>query len=148
MDIVLQQQLKRNNMRLISVVMGEENNKIRNQDTISLLNYGFSNFKLETVLKRDENLGKIKIKSGKDEYANLKLKTDAVDLVNILEKNKYNYKITKNKVSAPLKVGDTVGTLTIYANDIKIKDIELTVDKDIKRANYFDYFKKKHKIFY
>lgn len=138
---------KRNNMRLISVVMGEENNKIRNQDTISLLNYGFSNFKLETVLKRDENLGKIKIKSGKDEYANLKLKTDAVDLVNILEKNKYNYKISKNKVSAPLKVGDTVGTLTIYANDIKIKDIELTVDKDIKRANYFDYFKRNIKYF-
>ena len=27
---------KRNNLRLISVVMGEENNKIRNQDTISL----------------------------------------------------------------------------------------------------------------
>ena len=134
-------------MRLISVVMGEENNKIRNQDTISLLNYGFSNFKLETVLKRDENLGKIKIKSGKAEYANLKLKTDAVDLVNILEKNKYNYKITKNKVSAPLKVGDTVGTLTIYANDIKIKDIELTVDKDIKRANYFDYFKRNIKYF-
>lgn len=138
---------KRNNMRLISVVMGEENNKIRNQDTISLLNYGFSNFKIETILKSDADLGKIHIKSGKSEYAKLKLMNDAVDLVNILEQNKYNYKITKDKVSAPLKVGDKVGTLNIYANDIKIKDYDLTIDKDIKKAEYFDYLKRNIKYF-
>lgn len=138
---------KRNNMRLISVVMGEENNKIRNQDTISLLNYGFSNFKIETILKSDADLGKIHIKSGKSEYAKLKLMNDAVDLVNILEQNKYNYKITKDKVSAPLKVGDKVGTLNIYANDIKIKDYDLTIDKDIKKAGYFDYLKRNIKYF-
>lgn len=139
---------KRNNMRLISVVMGEENNKIRNQDTIALLNYGFSNFKIETILKSDADLGKINIKSGKSEYAKLKLMNDAVDLVNILEQNKYNYKITKDKVSAPLKVGDKVGSLIIYANDIKIKDYDLTIDKDIKKAGYFDYLKRNIKYFF
>ena len=138
---------KRNNMRLISVVMGEENNKIRNQDTIALLNYGFSNFKIETILKSDADLGKIHIKSGKSEYAKLKLMNDAVDLVNILEQNKYNYKITKDKVSAPLKFGDKVGTLSIYANDIKIKDYDLTIDRDIKKAGYFDYLKRNIKYF-
>ncbi len=139
---------KRNNMRLISVVMGEENNKIRNQDTIALLNYGFSNFKIETILKSDADLGKINIKSGKSEYAKLKLMNDAVDLVNILEQNKYNYKIIKDKVSAPLKVGDKVGSLIIYANDIKIKDYDLTIDKDIKKAGYFDYLKRNIKYFF
>lgn len=139
---------KRNNMRLISVVMGEENNKIRNQDTIALLNYGFSNFKIETILKSDADLGKINIKSGKSEYAKLKLMNDAVDLVNILEQNKYNYKIIKDKISAPLKVGDKVGSLIIYANDIKIKDYDLTIDKDIKKAGYFDYLKRNIKYFF
>ena len=139
---------KRNNMRLISVVMGEENNKIRNQDTIALLNYGFSNFKIETILKSDADLGKINIKSGKSEYAKLKLMNDAVDLVNILEQNKYNYKIIKDKVSAPLKVGDKVGSLIIYANDIKIKEYDLTIDKDIKKAGYFNYLKRNIKYFF
>ena len=138
---------KRNNLRLISVVMGEENNKIRNQDTISLLNYGFSNFKLETIKKKEEVLGKIKINFGNIEYADLKLKEDAVDLVNILEQNKYNYKVVKNKVNAPIKVGDTVGSLIIYANDIKVKEVDLTIDKDIKKANYFDYLKRNFKYF-
>ena len=127
--------------------MGEENNKIRNQDTISLLNYGFSNFKLETIKKKEEVLGKIKINFGNIEYADLKLKEDAVDLVNILEQNKYNYKIVKNKVNAPIKVGDTVGSLIIYANDIKVKEVDLTIDKDIKKANYFDYLKRNFKYF-
>ncbi len=139
---------KRNNMRLISVVMGEENNKIRNQDTIALLNYGFSNFKIETILKSDADLGKINIKSGKSENAKLKLMNDAVDLVNILEQNKYNYKITRDKVSAPLKVGDKAGSLIIYANDIKIKEYDLTIDKDIKKAGYFDYLKRNIKYFF
>lgn len=138
---------KRNNMRLISVVMGEENNKIRNQDTISLLNYGFSNFKIETIVKKDEYLGQIKIKSGKEEYANLKLKEDAVDLVNILEENKYNYKIEKDKVSAPINIGNSVGKLIIYENDLKIKEYDLTIDKNIKKANIFDYIKRNIKYF-
>lgn len=138
---------KRNNMRLISVVMGEENNKIRNQDTISLLNYGFSNFKIESIVNKETYLGKIKIKSGKYEETNLKLKEDAVDLVNILEENKYTYKIEKDKVSAPIKRGDKVGTLNIYVNDLKIKDYDLTVDMNIDKANYFDYLKRNIKYF-
>lgn len=138
---------KRNNMRLISVVMGEENNKIRNQDTISLLNYGFSNFKIESIVNKETYLGKIKIKSGKYEENNLKLKEDAVDLVNILEENKYTYKIEKDKVSAPIKRGDKVGTLNIYVNDLKIKNYDLTVDMNIDKANYFDYLKRNIKYF-
>ena len=102
----------------------------------------------ETILKSDADLGKINIKSGKSEYAKLKLMNDAVDLVNILEQNKYNYKITKDKVSAPLKVGDKVGSLIIYANDIKIKEYDLTIDKDIKKAGYFDYLKRNIKYFF
>ena len=38
---------KRNNMRLISVVMKEPTPQTRNSETINLLNYGFSNYKVK-----------------------------------------------------------------------------------------------------
>lgn len=129
---------KRGNMRLISVVMGEENNQIRNQDTISLLNYGFSNYKMETILKSGENVGTIKVKFGKKKSVDLILKSDCKDLVSSLEKNDYSYEIVKNEIKAPVKVGDVVGTINLYSNGTKINTFELTVKEDVRKANFFE----------
>lgn len=125
---------KRGNMRLISVVMGESDNKIRNQDIMTLLNYGFSNFKLETVVDQNANLGTVEIKFGKKEKVKVKLKSDAVDLVNIQENNNYSYEVLKNKIKAPIKKGDVVGKVNIYANDTKVNEIDLIIDEDINKA--------------
>jgi len=125
---------KRGNMRLISVVMGESDNKIRNQDIMTLLNYGFSNFKLETVVDPNANLGTVEIKFGKKEKVKVKLKSDAVDLVNIQENNNYSYEVLKNKIKAPIKKGDVVGKVNIYANDTKVNEIDLIIDEDINKA--------------
>lgn len=133
---------KRNGMRLISVVMGEESNKIRNQDTMELLNYGFSNYKLETIVDDSTKLGSITIKFGDKESVKLKLKENATDLVNILEDNNYSYAIEKNKIEAPVKVGDVVGKLHIYANDLKISSVDLTVSEDVDKANIFILYKR------
>ncbi len=126
---------KRGNMRLISVVMGESDNKIRNQDIMTLLNYGFSNFKLETVVDPNANLGTVEIKFGKKEKVKVKLKSDAVDLVNIQENNNYSYEVLKNKIKAPIKKGDVVGKVNIYANDTKVNEIDLIIDEDINKAD-------------
>ena len=128
---------KRNGMRLISVVMGEESNKIRNQDTMELLNYGFSNYKLETIVDDSTKLGNINIKFGDKESVKLKLVDNATDLVNVLEENSYSYTVEKMDVDAPVKVGDVVGKLHIYANDLKIDSVDLTVSEDVKKANIF-----------
>lgn len=133
---------KRGNMRLISVVMGEADNKIRNQDIMTLLNYGFSNFKLETVIPPTTNLGTVFVKFGSIEYPKVKLAEDAVDLVNILEDNNYSYEVIKNDMISPLKRGDVVGKAIIYSNDTKVNEIDLIVDEDIKRANVFTLFRR------
>lgn len=131
---------KRNNMRLISVVMGEENNNIRNKDTMELLNYGFANYKLETIVSSKERLGTIKVKFGKKEEVELKLMEDAVDLVNVLEDNSYSYEIIKEEITAPVHVGDVVGKINIFANDTKVDTFDLTVKESVKEANFFDLY--------
>ncbi len=138
---------KRNNMRLISVVMGEENNNIRNQDTIELLNYGFANYKMETIVDRDDDLGVIPVKFGKKESVKLKLIEDAVDLVNIVEENSYSYELVYDDVTAPVYVGDVVGQVNIYANEVKINSYDLTVSESVEKANFFDlYFRNIKKL--
>lgn len=133
---------KKNDMRLISVVMGEASNKIRNQDTMELLNYGFANYKLEKIIKDDEALGHIDVNFGKKESVSLKLMEEAVDLVNVVEENKYSYEISKEKVEAPVKVGDKVGKIIVYANDVKIDEYDLTVSESVEEANIFTLYKR------
>ena len=40
---------KRDNMRLIAIVLGESEGKVRNNETMELLNYGFDNYKVKTI---------------------------------------------------------------------------------------------------
>ncbi|MCX4365730.1 MAG: D-alanyl-D-alanine carboxypeptidase [Bacilli bacterium] len=138
---------KRGNMRLISVVMGEENNSIRNQDTMELLNYGFANYKMETIIPSKNNIGSISIGFGKKDKVDLKLMTNVEDLVNINEENDYTYEIIKEEIKAPVYVGDIVGKLIVYANDSKINEYDLTVKESVLKANIFDLYIKNLKRF-
>lgn len=132
----------KNNMRLISVVMGEESSEVRNKETVELLNYGFANYKKNVVIKNNTDLGTIEIKNGKKQVVNLKLVTDAVDLSDKNEEGNYDKKIKLNEVKAPIKVGDIVGKLDLYKNGKKINSFDVTVKEDVKKANYFDYYKR------
>ena len=133
---------KRGSMRLISVVMGEENNSIRNQDTMELLNYGFANYKMETIISSKNNIGSIDVSFGKKDKVDLKLMSDVEDLVNINEQNDYTYEIIKDEIKAPVYVGENVGKLVVYANDTKISEYDLTVKESVLKANIFDLYLK------
>jgi D-alanyl-D-alanine carboxypeptidase (penicillin-binding protein 5/6) len=130
---------KRNNLRLISVVMGESSNKVRNEDTINLLNYGFSNYRVEKVID-DSKLGDIDILFGKKNKVKLKLIDSGFHLVKNGDKYNYSYEIIKDKIKAPVKVGDVVGRVNIYSNSVKIDTLELTIFEEVKRANFFDLY--------
>lgn len=129
---------KRNNQRLISVIMGEETSKIRNKETEDLLNYGFNLYQTRTILKK----GKVVYKYTNDK-SNV-IKTDVIlkEDVNILEKkghkrNNIKYKVKMFNKELPIKKGDTVGKIEIYENSKLINKKVLTVKKDIKKASIF-----------
>ena len=129
---------KRNNQRLISVIMGEETSKIRNKETEDLLNYGFNLYQTRTILKK----GKVVYKYTNDK-SNV-IKTDVIlkEDVNILEKkghkrNNIKYKVKMFNKELPIKKGDTVGKIEIYENNKLINKKDLTVKKDIKKASIF-----------
>lgn len=120
--------------------MNEESSKIRNEETIKLLDYGFTNYKIKTILNKNENIGTINIFNSKKEIYELKLKDDATNLEGLNENNNYTYNINIDEVKAPLKVGDKVGILNIISNNKNIKSIEITINEEVKKANIFDLF--------
>lgn len=133
---------KKNNLRLISVVMGEESIEKRSQDTVKLLNYGFNTYKVNLIKDKKEVLGKVKVEKGKKEYVDVVLVNDAIELLNVNDKvSKYNFKIDIEKIVAPVKKGNVIGKVQILNEDNKIiNEVDITVKEDVKKANIWDLF--------
>ena len=135
---------KKNNMRLISVVMGVDTPDNRTSDTVKLLNYGFNSYKIKNIYEKDKIITEERVERGKEETVKLILLEDATELLNVNEKEKeYTINVKVEKLVAPIKKGDKVGTAEIIDNEGNIlKEVPITVNKDIKKANLFDYFKR------
>ena len=131
----------KNNFRLISVVMGEDTSENRSSDTVKMLNYGFNTFKINIIKTKGESLGKVRVEKGKQDNANIVLLNDATEILkNTDPVTEYSFNLKVNKIKAPVKVGDIVGTAEIIDSEGNIVDeVDVTVEKDIKKANILDY---------
>ena len=138
---------KKSNMRLLSVVMGAETSDLRSKDTTNLLNYGFNTYKLDLIMSKTKILGNVKVEKGKKDNVDLVLKEDATSLKKINDKSTdYFVNLKVDKIKAPVKTGDKVGTAEILDNGKFVMESDVTVTHNIDKANYFDYLKKNLKI--
>ena len=132
---------KKRDMRLISVVMGEENTEKRSADTLAMLDYGFNMYSIDKVVDDGDSLGVLKVNLGDPEYVDIVAKKD-INVLNNSQKAKRDirYDIITNEITAPVKIGDTVGKILIYENGKFSYDVELTVAYDIKKASIVKIF--------
>ena len=132
---------EKDGMRIIAVVMGEETSKIRNQEVSEMLDYAFAQYKVINMLKNKSSLGKYRVENGKDEYVKVVPLEEATVVKKKSEKDgNLSYDIKLKALKAPLKIGDNVGTLTIKEDGNSVKTLNLTVDKNVERANFGNLF--------
>ena len=139
---------KKNDLRLISVVMNAPSAEDRSSDTSSLLSYGFNSFKNNIIYSKDKSLGKIPVEKGKIKEVNVYLKKDATQILSVTEKpNEYSFNIKIDKIIAPIKSGTVVGTTEIIdSNGNIIDEVEIIVKEDIEKAGFLDYLKQSFKF--
>lgn len=132
---------KKRNMRLISVVMGEDSTEKRSADTLAMLDYGFNMYSIDTVVDKNKSVGRIKVNMGDNEYVDVVSKKDIIVLNNSQkEKRNVTYEIETKKLVAPVKVGDKVGKISVYENGTFSYDVELTVSDNVSKANMLKVF--------
>ena len=81
---------KKNNVRYITVVMGEPSADMRSSETTNMLNYAFNSFKLNTILDKNQELGNIYIDKSKQKTAKIIVKNPITELMS-KEKDIPNY---------------------------------------------------------
>lgn len=127
---------EKDNMRLITVVMNEPTPQIRNSETTSMLDYGFNMYSIDKLLDTDTPLDKVKVDLGKTLDAEI-VPTEEVKILNSKTSDKRNvtYDLELNKIKAPVKKGDIVGTIKVYEEGNIINEIPATVKYDIDKAS-------------
>ena len=132
---------KKNDMRLISVVMGEESNGLRTSETSSLLDYGFAQYKSTELVKQGDVVTEVQIEKAKNQNVSIITKDNASILSKKTEKmGDITYETKLDKIKAPVKKGDKVGTLKVKEDEKLIKEITLTVKQDVKEANILELY--------
>lgn len=132
---------KRNNMRLIGVLMGEKDSKTRNNEMSALLDYGFNIYKVNTLIKK----GEVVSKYTDNKSSSISTKVISNEDINILnkkgtKKRKITYDVIIKKKTLPIKKGEVVGYLEAKENNNKVFKVDVVVDKDVKKANIVELF--------
>ncbi|MBQ3511061.1 MAG: D-alanyl-D-alanine carboxypeptidase [Bacilli bacterium] len=129
---------KRNNLRLIAIVLGEGNATTRNNETMELLDYGYKNLKTVKLKSSGDIVKKIKFDKADTKIVDIVLKNDLYVTENITDNKEYKYKIDIDDLKLPIKIGDIVGKIEVYSGNRKIKEGNLTVSKDINPLSFME----------
>lgn len=127
---------QKRNMRLISVVMGEESSDKRSTDTLAMLDYGFNMYSINTVVSKKNSLGNVPVNLGKQENVDIKVVKD-INILNNSQKGErnINYELITNNITAPVKVGDVVGKIKVYEDGKYMYTEDVTVAFDVDKAS-------------
>ena len=111
-------------MDLIAVVLKGETTETgesaRNRDTINLFEYGYNNYNLQTIKKKDETVTSVEVKDNEGNTKQLKVKLENDIAVVNKDENKTQKdikpEIDVNVENAPIEKGEVVGTATYKIN--------------------------------
>ncbi|MGY3716385.1 D-alanyl-D-alanine carboxypeptidase family protein [Sutcliffiella cohnii] len=135
---------KKDDMRVIAVVFGAPTPKDRNAQISKMLDFAFSQYKTHPMFDRNEAVAKVKVSKGSkkeidavtsEPISMLTKKSETVD--DVIQEIKIN-----EKIQAPVKKGDPVGTITLKKGDEIVSESELVAGEDSPAASWWKLFKR------
>jgi len=133
---------KRNNLRLISVVMGSPKVDIRNKEARKLIDYGFANFNSIIIAKKGDKIQEVNVSKGSRLKVNAVAESDVSVLLNKGEEKSIVKKAELPEILiAPVKKGEKIGELVISINDKEVGRYNLICDADVSKSTFFNNFR-------
>lgn len=129
---------KRDNMRLISVIMGAETEKRREELTARLLDYGFNAFEKELILRKGEQVHNIEVPDGKKTVTTAEVAEDLYVVYKRGAKGTLQKEIVlREDLKAPIEKGEVLGQELIVQDGEILAQVDLVAVENIEKANIF-----------
>ncbi|WP_242667298.1 serine hydrolase [Parendozoicomonas haliclonae] len=136
-------------MRLISVVMGTPNQKVRLEESRKLLTYGFRFFETDVLLEEDETAITSKVWKGKLDMINLGIDEDAALTLprGQMKDLKVEYSVNE-PLQAPIAEGDVLGVARWTLNGEVVMEHELEALTAVEQGGFFKRLLDSIKLFF
>lgn len=132
---------KKNDLRLISVVLGGKTSDDRFESTMNLFDYGFANYKNKIVLDKDVNLNdEFAVKCGKKDSCSVRPERNCYIFSPINNSVDITYNVISYEIKAPVICGQEVGKVEVFKNGVLADTVKLVAAEDVEKANYKDFF--------
>lgn len=131
----------RNNVRMLSVIMGAPTYKTRNRDAGILLNHGFSKYEGKIIVAKDDDVEQVYMGKQTDRFFMAKAKDNLVAVVPKGKSGEVSKQIIMNDLKESYKQGEIVGKCEIYLGEEKVGEVQIYSDRDIEKGNLFDSIK-------
>lgn len=131
---------KREDMRVIAVVIGADSSKVRNSAVSAMFDYAFANFSNEIMLKEGERLDiDVNVISGKQGQVAVGAQSNLTRFVARDDNAVYDVKFeVANSVKAPVKVGDVLGKAHLVKDGVVVDSVNVVALESVDSRTFFD----------
>jgi D-alanyl-D-alanine carboxypeptidase (penicillin-binding protein 5/6) len=130
---------ERDEMRLISVVLGTESDKVRTQSSQALLNYGFRFYETHRLYRDDEVLSTARIWYGDQEQVSLGV---GKEIYITIPRGRYRDLDASmeidSEISAPVSKGQTLGQVIIKLDEELILTEDIVAMQPVDEGSFID----------
>ena len=143
---------ERENLDIITVIIGADTTKIRTADTIKLIEYASKNYEVinikEIVEEKFEqwlniNEGRIYVNKGMQEHVELYLEELEFENMAVMKHEKDNVDVEFNSIfylEAPVAENQVIGNMKVWVNGETIEILNICNKEEIAKKGMMDYF--------
>lgn len=133
----------RNGVRLVSTVMNLDTIAHRSQDTIRLLDYGFSKLKAISLFAKGEQVATFEIDKSMNQYL-IAITNEDIKIILNREENESEVEINAilEKIEPPYNEGDKIGYIEIKCPSGRMYYYDLFAGNKVQKNNFFIYLLK------
>lgn len=134
---------KKQDLRLIAVVMGEPSSKVRNEEIKRMLDYGFSQYAQGLLYAKGTKIKTYAMENGKPSEVDLVTLKDMVYVFRKGSEPKEKSKVINIKQkSPPYKKGKAIGSMDVEMSDGYHMSVPIGVNRDVEPLDFLDIFMK------
>ncbi|WP_245987596.1 D-alanyl-D-alanine carboxypeptidase family protein [Cohnella lupini] len=135
---------RRDNLRLIAVVMGEPNTKTRNAEVSHLFDYAFAQYTNVPIYKKGDPIGTLSVEKGKVGQVPLTAKRSYSILLKKGDAGKgiRHELVLDGNVKAPIEIGQPIGKLIVYRGNDVVTEFPVESPMAVGRAGWWTLLKR------
>lgn len=129
---------KKENFRLVAVVLGEPDSKSRSREITQMFDYAFTQYSKTKLYDKDQEVTRVKVDKGNVEEIGA-VTPYQFGVLNKRGQKTDDYRqeiVVQNYVQAPIKKGDVIGHILLKNNEQTISQIDLVAAENSERAKY------------